>query len=808
MALRVWLPLNGTLENKGISDVTVTNNGATIGSGGKIGQCYGFTGSQYLYSSYNFYNTTYSISVWIYSTSASATQTIICDRTAVGSGFSTFLIGGKLRIDAGGNALQWTTNYSYPINQWFHLTITYDGTNVNYYINGEFKETKAQTIASSYWGNITSIGASQANGSNYSNYLQGRLNDVRIYDHCLSPKEVKEISQGLVLHYKLDGWSGGTGENLVWNSNWNKNSTSPPESWTNWGSPPTREIVQIHNKYWLHVISNTTQYQGYSQNWTKRAGFGEISAGEILTVSFTAYLASAASIAPIGIHWCNTSSTIVSQVWTTTSLTATPTRYSFTYTTPANCAGFNIMVGDNTNTAHEIWITDIKVERGSVATPWSPAPEDLGIDTTKITDSSGYGHDGTILSNPYTNSDADRYQISTYFDGVDDGILIENLTLSSIINDQVSYSFWIKPNGENGARSVYFGSYSSTSWSIEKTAGNVLRLYWNGSPDETCSGATITDGIWQHIVVTKSGTNNIKVYINGVQKWTSTAAHNTLSFPTTYRIGRDTRSGDGTPYHGLMSDFRIYATALSAEDISDLYHTSANIDNEKRLHSFEFVEDDGNIVDEQGLVHSGLLSSDSDLIKLLYDKKLHVEPDGSVWAHIYHHNRPDLGSFASTNDFANSVKIDDNRWFNVTEIVNSFSSEWEFLIIYNFTQGGTVYKERWIQTKNPETAVFGDVDAADITRVTGNGYRTGTWGGLYKKNSSAYWVMNNGTNGNWWGATGSFSIYQGGIPGYGGTITTTGCNDLYIRIDRFSSTPTQASIGRGSVYTFNDFIEK
>jgi hypothetical protein len=45
MALRIWLPLNGSLENIGISDVTVTNNGATVDTAGKIGQCYYFNGS-------------------------------------------------------------------------------------------------------------------------------------------------------------------------------------------------------------------------------------------------------------------------------------------------------------------------------------------------------------------------------------------------------------------------------------------------------------------------------------------------------------------------------------------------------------------------------------------------------------------------------------------------------------------------------------------------------------------------------------------------------------------------------------------
>lgn len=765
MALRVWLPLNGTLENKGVSGITFTNNGAAIGSGGKIGQCYGFTGSQYLYSSYNFYNTTYSISAWIYSTSASATQTIICDRTAVGSGFSTFLIGGKLRIDAGGNALQWTTNYSYPINQWFHLTITYDGTNVNYYINGEFKETKAQTIASSYWGNITSIGASQANGSNYSNYLQGRLNDIRIYDHCLSLKEVKEISQGLVLHYKLNQLSQGSGHNLVTGLTSGGQTTVVNDTIVTSGQNSDTyfrinlsSALTLNKSYTMGIDAENLPDGGYfrfpigSQN-NSSAGYIDIYNGHNEAV----FIANDVIV---------------------------------------NC-GTLLMMDDNTRTA---WPNQCIFKNFYI------------YENTSVDDSSGYGNDGTVTGTLSTESDSNRYKISTHYSGssyTDTG----SGTFNWFDFSQCTLSAWIKPtasvSGWSGSIGVQHNQTAGhKGFTITDYANNFRVVTVNGSYTTIDSGKPLTVGEWHHCAAVLNGTN-LKMYYDGSMVKESTVSWGSAAIATDMRFATGVDfPGSDEMFTGNYSDVRMYCTALSADDILDLYHTSANIDNEKRLHSFEFVEDDGNKVDEQGLVHSGLLSSDSDLIKLLYDKKLHIEPDGSVWAHIYHHNRPDLGSFSSTNDFANSVKIDDNRWFNATEVVNSFSSEWEFLIIYNFTQGGTVYKERWIQTKNPETAVFGDVDAADITRVTGGEYKTGTWGGLYKKNGSAYWVMNNGTNGNWWGATGSFSIYQGGIPGYGGSITTTGCNDLYIRIDRFSSTPTHASIGRGSVYIFNDFIEK
>ena len=800
MALRVWLPLNGTLENKGISDITVTNNGATVDNNGKIGKCYKNTGTTYCTAPIDIkVNSPFSLCFWY------RIDTWVSWGTAI-----TLNTSGKedyIGMCPHSNGTQIGTNWyeirngtstaifdSYHSNTitvgtWNHIAITFDGsTKIKTYINGILvSDGTVRTTPLTNFNQLTLFKRSTT-----STYGKNSLNDVRVYDNCLSQKEVKEISQGLVLHYKLDGWSGGVGENLA---------------------------LDTANK----INTSTAATKTVTLDYGLQSNFSLIR-GKKITISADIILENAVSTATSGSKRVGFEPAIKYSDNTTQymgywiGLDSTPKTSSGRYSTTVTVQNkdFQSIAQNGTYiqglTSGTATIKNIKVELGDEATPWSPAPQDLGIDTAKITDSSGYGNDGTVTGTLSTESDSDRYEISTHYPGssyTDTG----SGTFNWFDFSQCTLSAWIKPtasvSGWSGSIGVQHNQNAGhKGFTITDYANNFRVVTVNGSYTTIDSGKPLTVGEWHHCAAVLNGTN-LKMYYDGVMVKESTISWGSAAIATDMRFatGVDFPGSDET-FIGNYSDVRMYCTALSAEDILDLYHTSANIDNEKRLHSFEFVEDDCNRVDEQGLVHSGLLSSDSDLIKLLYDKKLHIEPDGSVWAHIYHHNRPDLGSFSSTNDFANSVKIDDNRWFNATEIVNSFSSEWEFLIIYNFTQDGTVYKERWIQTKNPETAVFGDVDAADITRVTGNGYRTGTWGGLYKKNSSAYWVMNNGTNGNWWGATGSFSIYQGGIPGYGGSITTTGCNDLYIRIDRFSSTPTKASIGRGSVYTFNDFIEK
>ena len=173
-----------------------------------------------------------------------------------------------------------------------------------------------------------------------------------------------------------DDYSIWGGRNLVHNTRFL--SATPPAPWVNWGSPTTREVVTINGINYMHIVSTTTQYQGYSQNSIHRGGYGDVAEGDQIIVSFDAYAKTAGQKCCAGIHWNNSSGSIISQVWFVPTLTTTSAHYiSPIYTVPANCVGFNLMIGSNTTTADEIWMAKVKVEKGNKPTDWSPAPEDI-----------------------------------------------------------------------------------------------------------------------------------------------------------------------------------------------------------------------------------------------------------------------------------------------------------------------------------------------------------------------------------------------------------------------------------------------
>ena len=618
MSLQVWLPLNGDLRNQGLSDLSFSGEErfVTVDNNGKIGKCYhnsgfynnGFTAGGLVSDKEINLGQNQSMFCWfkfqtLNSQSSLGAGLVSQHRYASNQGMGITIkyvsaTTGYLSVNTGnGTGRTYNVHCGTTLLQaetWYHGGYTYDGSTIKIYVNGILEGTYTMPnmkIVSDY----LTVFCWSLNGTTgnviHGNYkLNGYLNDVRIYDHTLSPREVKELSKGLVLHMPL---AAPGGENMVKNSNFS-------QDFINWQNPNNNfDIVEKDGYRCVHVSGG--------MNATKYIRQDIISYIDTSNLDQT-YIVSADIYAENIVK--GTSNYFLNPFYFGGSYNknGSSSWLGATFINPTDGENQKVFYNNQgkgwvhvkalikfdqvplsmyyypyaRDFTGDIYIKNIKIEKGSIATPWTPNPADpeytaMGFNDGIEYDVSGYGHNGTKGGTTYS-SDTARYNASISFDGIDDLVLLQNFDITNIINNQCTISFWIKPNGENGARSVYFGAYSAVTWSIEKTTSNKLRLYWNADPD-LVTNLSIVDGQWQHIAITKNGLNDLKVYLNGILIQSLTTNHPNKTFSTTWRIGKDVRTNDGTPYKGLMSDFRIYATALSAEDVLALYNTPESLTN-------------------------------------------------------------------------------------------------------------------------------------------------------------------------------------------------------------------------------------
>lgn len=216
--------------------------------------------------------------------------------------------------------------------------------------------------------------------------------------------------------------------------------------------------------------------------------------------------------------------------------------------------------------------------------------DNTAVDNT-IVDCSGYSHHGTRSGYLSTSTTTPRFSQSTTFDGSSAYIDIVDPIFPTILNNSFTLSMWIY-NADAGDRSILFGNYGLTGsfFNIEKTTAEKVRFYWNASPDITFANSVLTANVFTHLVITKDG-STVKCYINGALKDSSTTTL-TGSVPSTannFRIGSDNRTG-ATMFKGRISDFRIYASCLSADDVLRLYNTAASVAKTGAMLGYEMKE--------------------------------------------------------------------------------------------------------------------------------------------------------------------------------------------------------------------------
>lgn len=210
MSLLVWLPLLDNLNNQGLSNtIFKAQSGVTQSTAGKIGGCYYLNGKTLSSPGFTHLagSSDFSACCWVKFTSfpSDSNAYCICLNNTSASVYK-FILGvysnngttANFRLNAGNSV------GTLELNTWYHLAICVSGEKGSMYINGNLVKSVSGLKSSDCENLVIGGRSTNAAGTSFTGTsAPAYYNDVRIYNHCLSPREVKAIAAGLVLHYKL-----------------------------------------------------------------------------------------------------------------------------------------------------------------------------------------------------------------------------------------------------------------------------------------------------------------------------------------------------------------------------------------------------------------------------------------------------------------------------------------------------------------------------------------------------------------------------------------------------------------------------
>ena len=191
-------------SGNGFNGYLVGSNNATSSSKtiGKLGQGFSFAGLNSggidLGNNAALTPANFTIAGWVNIASSTYNYNEIFssdrDCCSVYNGLGLSIIAGKLSGNIW-NSTQYniTSTGSIPTSKWTHVAFTYNGTTKSLYINGVLDKSTAQTVnpgtPASFDTYIGSMG--QSSGAVYT--LQGKLDDIRLYNRALSASEINQL---------------------------------------------------------------------------------------------------------------------------------------------------------------------------------------------------------------------------------------------------------------------------------------------------------------------------------------------------------------------------------------------------------------------------------------------------------------------------------------------------------------------------------------------------------------------------------------------------------------------------------------
>ena len=764
MSLIHWWPLNGNITDLGISPCTVSGT-PSFATNGKIGKCLssGTLTMSAAATAQVFNKDAVSVCFWLYNGGSGGCIFGTEGMSAPNNRrFTLFqyptandLHWSWQNEDSGGTFTGGVANGAIPSNAWSHICAVWDHGTARIYVNGTQVGMSTGTCTSTNWAYDTII--ARPSSTRY-------YNDIRIYNHALSAKEVKEISKGLILHYNFED----NCQQLV--NAYDEptfNTSTATGGWKHWGATghagsyaqntDTNYIYPGFSAYSHKVANGSNATKDYLLYQEKLFDGGYRSMQAIIKASDGAAITDSVCYPT----WNGRDGGVASGSWT--SIESIGNGFylckaeGIKQTTSPGSANAHL-VGIYVKAGKTIYVTCCYLENGKQLC------SDIFDPNPKCYDCSGYGYNGTVTGAPQIVTDTGIGVHSIKFDG---NTLIKAAGLTTEAKTAI---VWYKGAKPSDSSVIFVDEGSKLAMGFYNNGSMIISSQSDVQPYYSLS--TYDNSGWNCLAVVKgSGNNTSQLYINGVAATRNGTDQYWSHSGGLWIGGRST----GSNITGQIGDLKIYATALSAEDILAEYNRKAAIDKNGNLFTSEIIEtaDSATKIDKNSFIDSNLFATTMTL------------EDGSLWAPICVHYVQDGLFTGSSNTFYYAGR---NIWENfgaINDLERPESDWWEFYVMQQNTVDGAFSKYRFKQNVSPFSATWEQVNPSkvgtNVTRISATA--TNNYAGMYwYNNSNVAMCFANGSNGNWYGC-GIRAAYQGGIPGYNGE-TVKGWQLVYMRISK------------------------
>jgi hypothetical protein len=211
MALVAWYKLDGNALDSHKNDLhgdpaNMTYENGLIGQAGRFNGTNGYIRINDVPQ--HLVGRSYSISAWIKTDGAVTGDEIVAINNATGSvnrALWRIVTGGVIDMFIN-DGFKGAGNVVVNDSMWHHVCYTFDynTSEIRTYVDGSPDNAYTSLTLVIDATDYMHIGMETDDPDTPSDFFDGWINDVRIYDHILSAKEIKELSMAKVLHYEFN----------------------------------------------------------------------------------------------------------------------------------------------------------------------------------------------------------------------------------------------------------------------------------------------------------------------------------------------------------------------------------------------------------------------------------------------------------------------------------------------------------------------------------------------------------------------------------------------------------------------------